>query len=327
MSYHHINEDLEEQQLARVTPIPLESLDDLDPIPESDQIHDRHHDHDHANNNNNGQSKPWIIPTLYKIQKYSAYSFISFLGIHMTSVIVVPILPIDQGIKDEIFSMGKAIYQSIPLYESICIFGSVSIHFLSGIGIRLYKKLISKKNNNHKGNTKKTNERRFELKKLADDDDDIGFGGLSNLFGLGYRKSFTVKYFGLTPLQFSGYLLIPFILYHGYKFRYIPWEIEGDSSLINLEYISYVLNLKHPLWNTFALGSLIWIMTYHATNGLLKLQGKFSQNWKKFGLAIVNGMGILGMIAIYLYKTNKDIIDINGFLGKSFSKYLNAFWV
>ncbi|MCP8717130.1 MAG: MCP1 family protein [Asgard group archaeon] len=313
----------EEEELSRVTPIPLESLDDLDTTSDSHSTTSNNNN----NNNNTTKKKSWIIPTLYKFQKYSAYSFVSFLGIHVSSVIIVPILPIDQGIKDEVFSMAKAIYQSIPLYESICIFGSVSIHLLSGIGIRIYRKLIINNNKKIKRDMNKNSKERFELNKIKDDDDDIGFGGLSNLFGLGYKKSFTVKYFKLTPLQFSGYLLIPFLLFHGYKFRFIPWEIEGDSSLINLEYISYVLNLKHPLWNTFALCSLIWIMAYHSTNGLLKLQNKYSKNWKKIGLSIVNGMGFLGMFAVYLFKNNKTVIDINGFLGKSFAKYLHSFWV
>jgi len=146
------------------------------------------------------------------------------------------------------------------------------------------------------------------------------------LFGLGYRKSFTVQ-FGLTPLQFSGYVLIPFFIYHMYKFRYIPWINDGDSSLINLEYISYVLNLKHPMWNVFALGTLIYSMSYHGTNGLMKLKGKYSKTWKKIGLAVVNGVSLLGWISVYLFKCNVEVIDVNGFLGKSFTKYLRSFWL
>lgn len=67
-----------------------------------------------------------VSPHIISNQKYSAYSFISFLGIHATSVILVPILPIDQLIKDEVFAMAKEVYQSVPLYEPICIIGSVA---------------------------------------------------------------------------------------------------------------------------------------------------------------------------------------------------------
>ncbi|EMG45694.1 MCP1 Mitochondrial adapter protein MCP1 [Candida maltosa Xu316] len=289
--------------LAKVVPIPLDTIDDPSPIVP--------------------QKKSWLVPTLYRIQKYSAYSFISFLGIHVTSVIIVPILPIDQTIKDEIFSMGKAIYQSVPLYEPIFIIGSVSAHLLSGISLRIYKKFFTKKNNSTTSKTKSVDS---PVRRLNDHDDEIGFGGLANLFGLGYRKSFTLK-FGLTPLQFSGYLLVPFLLYHFYKFRYLPLINDDDSSLINLEYISYVLNLKHPAWNVLALSSLVWIMSYHATNGMLKLQSKYSPYWKKIGLGIVNGLGVLGMFAVYLFKSNSEIIDINGFLGKSFKKYIDSYWL
>ena len=110
------------------------------------------------------------------------------------------------------------VYQSVPLYEPICIIGSVAAHVMAGISIRIYKKCFQKKplhrinNGRHSPITNK----------LEDHDDEIGFGGISNLFGLGYRKSFTVQ-FGLTPLQFSGYVLIPFSfitcinsdIYHG----------------------------------------------------------------------------------------------------------------
>ena len=292
----------QEDLLTRVTPVPLDEIEDTNPI-----IPKRKH---------------WLVPTLYRIQKYSAYSFISFLGIHATSVILVPILPIDQLIKDEVFAMAKEVYQSVPLYEPICIIGSVAAHVMAGISIRIYKKCFQKKplhrinNGRHSPITNK----------LEDHDDEIGFGGISNLFGLGYRKSFTVQ-FGLTPLQFSGYVLIPFFIYHMYKFRYIPCINDGDSSLINLEYISYVLNLKHPMWNVFALGTLIYSMSYHGTNGLMKLKGKYSKTWKKIGLAVVNGVSLLGWISVYLFKCNVEVIDVNGFLGKSFTKYLRSFWL
>ena len=84
----------QEDLLTRVTPVPLDEIEDTNPII---------------------PKKTLVSPTLYRIQKYSAYSFISFLGIHATSVILVPILPIDQLIKDEVFAMAKSLSISATL--------------------------------------------------------------------------------------------------------------------------------------------------------------------------------------------------------------------
>ncbi|CCG24951.1 hypothetical protein CORT_0G02710 [Candida orthopsilosis Co 90-125] len=304
--------------LHRVTPEPVftleEKLDSLDKDP-------NHHHHDSKN-------KPisrWLIPILYRIQKYSAYSFISFLGIHVTSVVIVPIIPVDKELKQQVFSLAKAVYQDIPFFEPIAIIGASLVHIVAGMGLRLVR-----------GYKKHQLHRRLEQKKekhrtlnnndsfnIRDDDDDIGFGGLSNIFGLGYRKSFISKILGITPLQFSGYLLIPFVAYHYYKFRYVPMSIEGDSSLINLDYVSYVLNLKHPKFQVLALTSLVWIMSYHVTNGVMKLNSWYSKSCKRIGLAVVNLMGICGMVGVYLFK--KEEIDGGDFLGKVFTKYINSF--
>ncbi|KAI5950317.1 hypothetical protein KGF54_005134 [Candida jiufengensis] len=272
----------------------------------------------------------WLIPVLYKIQKYSAYSFLSFIGIHLTSVIVVPILPIKPELKDEVFSITKAIYHDIPFYESLVIIGSSLTHVVSGIALRIVKN-YKRGQGSHK-HAIKNSENIIKINNsnlsLRENDDEIGLGGISSIFGLGYKKSFTTKYSNLTPLQFSGYLAIPFLLYHFYKFRYIPLSIEGDSSLINLDYIKYVLNLKNPILNQICLSGLVWVVSYHVTNGILKLNSLYSKNWKRIGLVVLNTVGILGMISVWLFKNDKSfVLQNNDFVSKAFKKYLNSYFL
>ncbi|KAI5970225.1 hypothetical protein CANMA_000837 [Candida margitis] len=311
------------EELHQVTPEPVftleEELDSIDKDPHHQRLSPRHND---------SEKKPisqWLIPILYRIQKYSAYSFISFLGIHVTSVVIVPIIPVDKELKQQVFSLAKAVYQDIPFFEPLAIIGASVVHIVAGLGLRLvrgYKKhqLHKKIEQRNKRNSVMNNNDSFRIR---DDDDDIGFGGLSSIFGLGYRKSFISKLLGITPLQFSGYLLIPAVVYHYYKFRYVPMSIEGDSSLINLDYISYVLNLKHPKFQALALTSLVWVASYHVTNGVMKLNSWYSKNCKRMGLAIVNLVGVCGMVGVYLFK--KEEIDSGDFLGKVFTRYINSY--
>ncbi|KAI5967600.1 hypothetical protein KGF57_000328 [Candida theae] len=320
------------EELHRVTPEPVFTLKNEELISSnetSQQSSRRSHHHHHHHNSDDDLNKQtisrYVIPVLHRIQKYSAYSFMAFVGVHVTSVVVVPIIPVDKELKQQVFSLAKAVYQDIPFFETIAILGASVIHIGAGFALRLvrgykkhqlYKKLELKSQKHRMSN----NNDSFNIR---DDDDDIGFGGLSSIFGLGYRKSFISKLLGITPLQFSGYLLIPFVAYHYYKFRYVPMSIEGDSSLINLDYVSYVLNLKHPRFQAFALTSLVWVMSYHVTNGIMKLNSWYSKKSKRIGLTIVNLLGGCGMIAVYLFK--REEIDSGDFLGKIFTKYINSY--
>lgn len=283
-----------------------------------------------------------IIPYFIKIQKYSAYSMMGFLGIHLTSVIVIPGLGIPIKICQEFFEMGRNIYHGIPCFEETMIIGMSFIHVLSGISLRFLrnrlnsdKQIMNKtkqQNHNHNHNQISNGET------IIHDDrrDDIGLGGITGLIGLGYRKSkISMIWPNMNPLQFSGYLLIPLVGYHFLKFRQIPIWIDDDSSLINLNYISYVLN-KSPLsgsmmtkigksFNWMMLIGLCWNGMYHFTSGWLKIGKKFSINWKKLAYLIINGITLLGIIS--LSRLSKLKINESGFLGKLFMKYINALYI
>ncbi|ODV78852.1 uncharacterized protein CANTADRAFT_26774 [Suhomyces tanzawaensis NRRL Y-17324] len=271
-----------------------------------------------------------VLHGLGVVQKYSAYGFCTFLGLHVASTVIVPILPmVPHEIKQEVFEMARSIYQQVPLFESVMIIGAAAVHVASGIGIRICRNILKK----HK---KDTNELRSNFTKaleepvIKDDTrDDIGLGGITGILGLGYRKSWISRQLpGMSPLSFSGYILIPLVALHFTKFRYLPIAVGEDSSLVNLDYITYYLNhSKVYLGNALNFGALLlllWVMMYHSVSGMLRINRKFSMKWKQFGYVVINGVTLMGLATMVVFK--RAPVDSTGYIGRSFLKYLNHFW-
>lgn len=264
-----------------------------------------------------------IIPYLRKLQKYSAYGLLVFVGIHLASVIAVPGFGVNSDIAQEIFEMGRNVYHGIPFFEEIGIIGCGLVHVCSGIGIRILKKFQKRahirKNSIHNDIT---NDGKRE---------DIGLGGLGGIVGLGYKRSTILKITpNLNPISFSGYVLIPLVVVHWMKFRYLPQSIDGDSSLISLNYITYVLNISPRgalgnYINFMLLMLLIWCGLYHCTSGMLRFNNKFSIQWKKLGYAVIYGGSFLGLVAVMRIKRWE--MDPSGFMGKLFVRYINSFYL
>lgn len=255
-----------------------------------------------------------ILSQLIKIQKYSAYSFLSFTSLHFSSVIIFPGLNIPIDYCQEAFELARSVYQ-LGIYEKFLL-GSGLIHVLSGVGIRLLK---------YKLGIFKVKKPKDELIKLRDESRrDIGLGGITSLIGLGYRKSIISQFTNLTPTTFSGYCLIPLISYHVFKFKIIPTLIDGDSSLINLNYISFYLTQTMVKFGNFINFSLIlvliWSSFYHFTSGYLSLTKRFKKIHKRFGYGIITTGTMLGLLSLLRFKSMK--LD-DGFMGKQFMNYIN----
>lgn len=245
--------------------------------------------------------KSWIVNILRKVQKYSSYTFLSFYSIHSMSVIISPsFLPM--SLNGEIFEISRAVYSSL---EPI-IFGSVATHILSGMILRYLKP-------------------RKRTKKVYENSDETGLGGITSLVGLGVRRSWISKITNdyLTPLSFSGYSLIPLLAIHFFKFKMAPTEIDGDSSLVSLSYISTVLNnsmIKFgPYLNFALLLALVYNSSYHVVSGMLKFRGYYSKESKKVGYGIISGFTLMGVVSLVRFKYWK--FDDAYLLGK-YLKYI-----
>lgn len=82
-----------------------------------------------------------IVRVLTGIQKYSSLAFAGFLGLHLTSVVLIPAFSYSLGNKALLFT--NAIYQT-KLTEPILITGSLTLHVLSGMALRGYRFFKSK---------------------------------------------------------------------------------------------------------------------------------------------------------------------------------------
>lgn len=78
----------------------------------------------------------WLYHLLTGTQKYSAYLFTAFLGLHATTVIVAPLFGMDTANKT--LSFTRAIYHA-PYVENILVYGAIVAHLLSGWGLRIRK--------------------------------------------------------------------------------------------------------------------------------------------------------------------------------------------
>lgn len=260
------------------------------------------------------------LPGLMRTHRYSAYTFLGFLGIHATSVMLVPVLPIEPGIKQEVFEMARSVYHSLPQVENV-VLGAALTHVVTGIWMRILRRKKSKPR--HK--------QLLQEPPIISDPtrSDIGLGGITSLLGLGFKKSWISQQVpGLSPLAFSGYVLIPFLLVHFAKFRWLPIFVDGDLSLVNLEYITYYLT-HSPIrggnvLNAFNLITLVWVTLYHVVSGMLRYNHKYSVNWKRFGYLLINSFTAVGLFAIWKYRSNS--VESTGFIATTFKKYLSVFW-
>lgn len=268
-----------------------------------------------------------ILNPLSVVQKYLAYTFGVFLGIHACLVIVVPSLPDVVALpqlKQEVFEMARAVYHQIPGYEAIGVFGAAAVHIILGIAIRIIRSQFRRK--------KAHPQHPHPTPDVVKDEtsSDIGLGGITGLLGIGYRRAIILRLVpGLSPLAFLGYVLIPLALYHVAKFRYLPSSVDGDSSLISLDYISYYLNVSRwGKWgntiNTTLLLALVYVMAYHLVSGWMRFNHKYSFNWKKMGYGVIGTITTLAAVAIMGFKDRFHFMDKAGFMAKSFTKYAKA---
>lgn len=288
-------------QLAQVAPEPLE----LDELTTKDVS---------APSVSNGVDE-WLkrlVRILVPVQKISSVGFASFLGIHLTSVVVVPGLGIPLPESQQIFEMARALYQWAP-FENI-ILGCAGVHIAAGIGLRLARTILG---------TRKLKRRGYRPIHRPDDED-IGLGGITSLLGLGYRRSWISTVIpSMSPLAFSGYASIPLVLFHYFKFRLRPVSIDGDSALVNLHYVPFVL--KGSAWgtlgnwiNVLSLGALVWVVLYHWVSGVMRYQGWFSPASKKWGYFVISTISVLG--AISMGRLSRLPLDMD-FAGKRFMLY------
>lgn len=257
-----------------------------------------------------------LVALFSSVQKYSAYTFLAFFGLHITSTVVVPGLGVSATKCNDIFEMCRSVYFG-PGMESVFVYGAAGLHVASGLAVRLLRQFSRHKT-----------QKRPPKKDLVIRDpsrDDIGLGGLATLWGLGYKRSWISTHFPtFTPLTFSGWVMAAAATYHWAKMRWAPLLVDGDSALVTLLYVGHYLHRSpYGRWgrglNTAMLALLVWVSFYHSVSGLFKYRRQVSARAKKIAYGVIGVMTGLGAIAV----GRMSLWPLEGgFVGRQYGRYL-----
>lgn len=228
------------------------------------------------------------------VQKFTVLPFSLFTMLHLSSVVVTPaVFGVEAG--NDMIVMGRELYQ-IPAVE-LGILISVSCHVIGGISANLLKKYLRYL----KYGTSKKAKSNVSLSKKSDDrgqpDIDEGLGGVASLLGLGTRKSLTARWFGVSPLSFSGYLLLLLLAGHVYYERVGPLLAHGDSGFVDLGFVSKAMHQKGAQVG-ISLFLLVATGSYHISAGWNWFLKKFKTHDRICSYATISVLSILALSAL-----------------------------
>tara|TARA_R110002003_G_scaffold121_37_gene10958 strand:- start:24102 stop:25118 length:1017 start_codon:yes stop_codon:yes gene_type:complete len=186
---------------------------------------------------------PNIYPTanpsapVTRTQRYSSYAFTIFTTFHITNTALIPLLTRSVHAANRSLLLTRPYYQS-PIAEPLLVALPLVAHVASGIALRLYR-------------------RRQALQR---------YGAETR----GDRR--TIPWPALSGTSALGYALVPLAGFHAWTTRILPLYAHGDSSLINLSYISHGF-ASHPFISFTGFAALVSIGTWHVVWGAAKWLG------------------------------------------------------
>lgn len=267
----------------------------------------------------NGNSHPYLtrsIHILNKVQQYSIIPFSGFSILHIFGVVITPaIFGVDAG--NDMIGLGREIYH-VPFVE-MSILISATVHVVSGIALNLtrrYYKYVKYGKSRIQRDDKDKEKEKYKDKrskrehidrsmKIVGNKDDVevrdineGLGGLSSIVGAGSRPSFTVRWFGLSPLSFSGYVFLILLMGHVFYERVRPLINDGDSSMVDLGYVAYAL--QNGFWKVASgLNLLVVTGTYHMLVGCNRYLGLFTLRQRRRTYVALGVLALLGIVSVW----------------------------
>ncbi|KAG7835215.1 hypothetical protein KL943_002530 [Ogataea angusta] len=258
-----------------------------------------------------------VVRTLAVLQKYSTIPMGLFTAIHLSGVVLAPpIAGID--IAEQVISMGRELYQA-GSSETILL-ASACVHVLSGIALQFAKKWD---NYVKYGGLRKKTSPAISSAKEAEIDKSSGLGGLTYLLGLGPRPSLSFRMLGLTPLRFSGYILLPLLTLHVLHQRIGPLALEGDSSMVDLSYIAWAV-AQSPFIRATGLIALVGVTSYHILAGALHYLRWFSRRARKNAYSIIFFNTTLAALSVL---SISKIDPPSGSTTRKFAAYVSHFGI
>lgn len=257
-----------------------------------------------------------VISFLSGVQKYSVIPFSIFSVLHLSAVILAPAIS-GPDMGNEVMDMGREIYQT-PSTEPL-IFASAAAHAISGILVTLIRKFITYRKygklKSHKTKEKlvKTNEEKENVKDVNE-----GLGGLGSMLGWGSKKSFTYRLFGISPLSFSGFIFMIMLTGHVLSMRLSPLTIDGDSSYIDLSFVSYTLSVKKLKMAMIYL-TFTFVGSYHMVSGANRFLKLYSKKARKIAYAFIYSTAALAVISLVRIA---NMVPVPPSMAERFAKYL-----
>lgn len=174
---------------------------------------------------------------LLRIQKYSSYAFTLFSAFHIANTSLIPLATRSVPQANRYLLLTRPYYQS-TLTEPLLVALPLAAHITSGIALRLYR-------------------RRQALRR----------------YGAETRTDKrTIPWPALSGTSILGYALVPFAGFHIWTTRLLPLYAHGDSSLINLSYISHGF-ASHPVVSFAGFSALVGVGVFHFVWGAAKWMG------------------------------------------------------
>ncbi|KAH3917545.1 hypothetical protein HBI56_109260 [Parastagonospora nodorum] len=178
-----------------------------------------------------------VVWWLTRTQRYSSYAFTVFTSFHIANVSLIPLLTRSVSESNRYLLLTRPYYQSF-LTEPLLVGIPLVAHVTSGIALRLYRR------------------RQALLRYGAETKTD--------------RR--TIPWPALSGTSALGYALVPLASFHVWTTRLLPLYAHGDSSLINLSYISHGF-AKHPIISFSGFTALVGIGAWHFVWGAAKWLG------------------------------------------------------
>ncbi|KAF2111763.1 hypothetical protein BDV96DRAFT_498750 [Lophiotrema nucula] len=174
---------------------------------------------------------------LTRVQRYSSYAFTVFASFHIANTSIIPLFTRSVSESNRYLLLTRPYYQS-ALTEPLLVGIPLIAHVTSGIALRFYR-------------------RRQALKRYGAET---------------HRDRKTIKWPPVSGTSALGYLLLPLAAFHSWTTRGLPIYLHGDSSVINLSYISHGFAL-HPFVSFAGFTALVGVGVWHTTWGWARWLG------------------------------------------------------
>ena len=172
-----------------------------------------------------------------RIHRYSSYAFGIYTAFHITNTSIIPLNAHSLVDANRSLLLTRPYYQSF-LAEPLLVGIPLVAHITSGIALRLYRRRKALQ--------------RYGAETTSD------------------RR--TIPWPALSGTSALGYALLPFAAFHVWTTRLLPLYAHGDSSLINLSYISHGFAL-HPVISFTGFTALVSVASWHFVWGAAKCMG------------------------------------------------------